>query len=45
MAGTLQATVMLQAQAIAAQGVTDLDNYLQAGEAARDVPWHSDYSG
>ena len=31
-AGTLQATVMLQAQAIAAQGVTDLDNYLQKGE-------------
>ena len=30
-AGTLQATVMLQAQAIAAQGVTDLDNYLQKG--------------
>ena len=30
--GTLQATVMLQAQAIAAQGVTDLDNYLQKGE-------------
>ncbi len=31
-AGTLKATVMLQAQAIAAQGVTDLDNYLQKGE-------------
>lgn len=31
-AGALKATVMLQAQAIAAQGVTDLDNYLQKGE-------------
>ena len=30
-AGTLQATVMLQAQSIAAQGVTDLDNFLQKG--------------
>jgi len=30
-AGTLKATVMLQAQAIAAQGVTDLDNYIQNG--------------
>lgn len=30
-AGTLQATVMLQAQAIAAQGVTDIDNFLQKG--------------
>ena len=30
-AGTLKATVMLQAQAIAAQGVTDLDNYIQKG--------------
>ncbi|GAB7195831.1 hypothetical protein DZS_12540 [Dickeya ananatis] len=29
--GSLKATVMLQAQAIAAQGVTDLDNYLQKG--------------
>ncbi len=31
-AGTLKATVMLQAQAIAAQGVTDLDAYLQKGD-------------
>jgi erythritol transport system substrate-binding protein len=31
-AGALKATVMLQAQAIAAQGVTWLDNYLQKGE-------------
>lgn len=31
-AGTLKATVMLQAQAIAAQGVTDLDNYLQKNQ-------------
>ncbi len=31
-AGTLHATVMLQAQAIAAQGVTDLDKFLQTGE-------------
>ncbi|MEL4012592.1 substrate-binding domain-containing protein [Dryocola clanedunensis] len=31
-AGTLKATVMLQAQAIAAQGVADLDNYLQKNE-------------
>ncbi|QWT39229.1 D-ribose ABC transporter substrate-binding protein [Dickeya dadantii] len=31
-AGALKATVMLQAQAIAAQGVTDLDNYLRKGE-------------
>ncbi|AUC43373.1 Inositol transport system sugar-binding protein [Dickeya solani RNS 08.23.3.1.A] len=30
--GALKATVMLQAQAIAAQGVTDLDNYLRKGE-------------
>lgn len=30
-AGTLKATVMLQAQAIAAQGVTDLDNFIQKG--------------
>ncbi len=30
-AGTLKATVMLQAQAIAAQGMTDLDNYIQKG--------------
>ncbi|MEM6159531.1 D-ribose ABC transporter substrate-binding protein [Erwinia sp. P6884] len=30
-AGSLKATVMLQAQAIAAQGVTDLDNYIQKG--------------
>jgi len=30
-AGTLKATVMLQAQAIAAQGVTDLDSYIQHG--------------
>ncbi|MDU4093363.1 MAG: D-ribose ABC transporter substrate-binding protein [Pantoea sp.] len=30
-AGDLKATAMLQAQAIAAQGVTDLDNYLQKG--------------
>lgn len=30
--GSLKATVMLQAQSIAAQGVTDLDNYLQKGE-------------
>ncbi len=29
--GSLQATAMLQAQAIAAQGVTDLDNFLQKG--------------
>ncbi len=34
-AGTLQATVMLQAQAIAAQGVTDLDNYLQKARSRR----------
>ncbi|AGB84072.1 ABC-type sugar transport system, periplasmic component [Serratia sp. FGI94] len=31
-AGALKATVMLQAQAIAAQGVTDLDNYIQHGK-------------
>jgi erythritol transport system substrate-binding protein len=31
-AGTLKATVMLQAQAIAAQGVSDIDNFLQKGE-------------
>lgn len=31
-AGTLHATVMLQAQAIAAQGVADLDKFLQTGE-------------
>ncbi|WP_409311047.1 D-ribose ABC transporter substrate-binding protein [Pectobacterium sp. B1J-3] len=30
-AGSLKATVMLQAQAIAAQGVSDLDNFLQKG--------------
>ncbi|QKJ88382.1 ABC transporter substrate-binding protein [Paramixta manurensis] len=30
-AGTLKATVMLQAQAIAAQGVSDLDNFIQHG--------------
>ena len=30
-AGTLKATVMLQAQAIAAQGVTDLDNFIRHG--------------
>ncbi|PKH26475.1 ABC transporter substrate-binding protein [Enterobacterales bacterium CwR94] len=30
--GTLQATAMLQAQAIAAQGVTDLDNFIQKGQ-------------
>ena len=30
-AGTLKATVMLQAQAIAAEGVTDLDNFIQKG--------------
>ncbi|MEI7187687.1 D-ribose ABC transporter substrate-binding protein [Dickeya dianthicola] len=30
--GALKATVMLQAQAIAAQGVADLDNYLRKGE-------------
>ncbi|MCL2895138.1 MULTISPECIES: D-ribose ABC transporter substrate-binding protein [Brenneria] len=30
-AGSLKATVMLQAQAIAAQGVSDLDNFLQNG--------------
>jgi len=29
--GDLKATVMLQAQAIAAQGVTDLDNFIQKG--------------
>ncbi|WP_192459032.1 D-ribose ABC transporter substrate-binding protein [Musicola keenii] len=29
--GSLKATVMLQAQAIAAQGVTDLDNFIQKG--------------
>ncbi|WP_414146942.1 D-ribose ABC transporter substrate-binding protein [Erwinia sp. BNK-24-b] len=30
-AGTLKATVMLQAQAIAAEGVSDLDNFIQHG--------------